>query len=142
RNLDYDVVVDMEYSARARSVEDEVRRLRVSNLDVWMPTSYQRHAILFTRTMKAMDYTPPMVMTQDAGHLSPDFIAQVGTDAEGYLTRAPFAADIVGKQPVARALNTLYVKRAGKDLYDFPARAFTGMIALLDAIERAGSTES
>lgn len=141
RDLDYDVVVDLEYSARARTVEEEVRRLRVSNLDVWMPTSYQAHAILFTRTMKAMGYTPPMVMAQDAGHLSPDFIAQAGRDAEGYLTRAPFALDVAGKRPVARALNALYVRRAGKDLYDFPARAFTGMIALLDAIRRAGSTE-
>jgi branched-chain amino acid transport system substrate-binding protein len=142
RNLDYTVVVDMEYSARARSLKDEVGRLRASSLDVWMPTSYQSHAILFTRTMKAMAYTPPMVMAQDAGHLSPDFIAEVGKDAEGYLTRAPFAADIVARHSVAKALNALYVTRAGKELYDFPARAFTGMVTLLDAMNRAGSTDA
>ncbi|MBI4636817.1 MAG: branched-chain amino acid ABC transporter substrate-binding protein, partial [Candidatus Rokubacteria bacterium] len=39
------------------------------------------------------------------------------------------------------ALNAIYAKRAGKDLYDFPARAFTGITTLLDAINRAGSTD-
>jgi branched-chain amino acid transport system substrate-binding protein len=82
-----------------------------------------------------------MVMAQDAGHISPDFIAAVGKDAEGTLTRAPFSTDLIGKRPVAVALNGLYAKRAGKDLYDFPARAFTGMMTLLDAINRAGSTD-
>jgi branched-chain amino acid transport system substrate-binding protein len=80
-------------------------------------------------------------MAQDAGHISPDFVGQVGKDAEGTMTRAPFSTDLIDKRPVARALNALYTKRAGKDLYDFPARAFTGMMTLLDAMNRAGSTD-
>lgn len=137
----YDVVVDIQYRSRSTSLQTEVQRLKAANPDVWMPTSYQTDAILFVRTAKELDYNPKMIMAQNAGHISPDFIAAVGKDAEGTLTRAPFATDLIVKRPVAVALNAIYAKRAGKDLYDFPARAFTGMMTLLDALNRAGSTD-
>jgi branched-chain amino acid transport system substrate-binding protein len=141
RKYGYEVVVDIQYRSRATSLVSEVQRLKAANPDVWMPTSYQTDAILFVRTAKELDYNPKMIMAQNAGHISPDFVAQVGRDAEGTMSRAPFSTDLVDKRPVARALNTLYKQRAGKDLYDFPARAFTGMMTLLDAINRAGSTD-
>ncbi|OGL01333.1 MAG: hypothetical protein A3D33_17685 [Candidatus Rokubacteria bacterium RIFCSPHIGHO2_02_FULL_73_26] len=138
--LGYEVVLDLQYRARSTSLQSEVQRLKAANPDVWMPTSYQTDAILFVRTSRELDYNPKMIMAQDSGHISSDFVKQVGREAEGTLTRAPFATDLIGKRPVAQALNAIYAKRAGKDLYDFPARAFTGMMALLDAINRAGST--
>ncbi len=137
----YEVVLDIQYRARATSLQSEVQRLKAANPDVWMPTSYQTDAILFVRTSRELDYNPKMIMAQDAGHISSDFVKEVGKEAEGILTRAPFSTDLVDKRPVATALNALYVKRAGKDLYDFPARGFTGMTTLLDAINRAGATD-
>src|SRR5262245_24664704 len=135
-----DVVLDLQYKERSTSLQSEVQRLKAANPDVWMPTSYQTDAILFVRTAKELDYNPKMIMAQNAGHLSPDFIQAVGKDAEGTLSRAPFATDLIAKRPVATALNALYSKRHGKDLYDFPARAFTGFMTLVDAINRARST--
>lgn len=141
KKLGYEVVLDIQYKSRATSLAAEVQRLKAANPDVWMPTSYQTDAILFTRTMKELDYNPKMIMAQNAGHISPDFVQAVGRDAEGTMTRAPFSTDLIDKRPVARALNGIYSKRAGKDLYDFPARGFTGMMTLLGAINRAGSTD-
>ena len=137
----YEVVLDLQYRARATSLASEVQRLKAANPDVWMPTSYQTDAILFVRTSRELDYNPRMIMAQDAGHISSDFVKEVGREAEGTLTRAPFSTDLIDKRPVAKALNAIYAKRAGKDLYDFPARAFTGITTLLDAINRAGSTD-
>jgi branched-chain amino acid transport system substrate-binding protein len=137
----YEVVVDLQYRARATSLSSEVQRLKAANPDVWMPTSYQTDAILFVRTFRELDYNPRMIMAQNAGHISSDFVAAAGKEAEGTMTRAPFSADLIDKRPVAKALNELYRRRAGKDLYDFPARAFTGMMTLLDAVNRAGSTD-
>jgi branched-chain amino acid transport system substrate-binding protein len=141
KKLGYEVVLDVQYRSRATSLQSEVQRLKQANPDVWMPTSYQTDAILFVRTSRDLDYNPKMIMAQDSGHISSDFVAQVGKDAEGTLTRAPFSPDLVGRRPVARVLNAIYARRAGKDLYDFPARAFTGIMTLLDAINRAGSTD-
>ena len=136
-----DVVLDLQYKERSTSLQSEVQRLKAANPDVWMPTSYQTDAILFVRTSKELDYNPKMIMAQDAGHVSPDFIQAVGKDAEGTMSRNPFNTDLIEKRPVAVALNALYTKRHGKDLYDFPARGFTGFMTLLDAINRAGSTD-
>jgi branched-chain amino acid transport system substrate-binding protein len=141
RKLGYEVVLDIQYRSRSTSLQSEVQRLKAANPDVWMPTSYQTDAILFTRTAKDLDYNPKMIMAQNAGHISPDFVKEAGRDAEGVMTRAPFSTDLIDKRPVAKVLNEFYTKRAGKPLYDFPARAFTGVTTLLDAINRAGSTD-
>lgn len=113
-----EVVLDLAYRANSPSPQSEVQRVKAANADVWMPTSYQTDAILFVKTSRELDYNPKMIMTQNAGHLSSDFVTQVG-----------------------KAVQAQYSKRAGKDLYDNPARAFTGFITLMDAINRAGSTD-
>lgn len=143
KKYNYEVVVDLQYRSRSTSLVAEVQKLKAATPDVWMPTSYQTDAILFVKSSKELDYNPRMIMAQNAGHISPDFIQAVGKDAEGTMTRAPFSTDLIGKRPLAMAVNEHYKKRSpgGKDLYDFPARAFTGMITLLDAINRAGSTD-
>jgi len=137
----FEVTLDLQYKERSTSLQSEIQRLKAANPDVWMPTSYQTDSILFVRTSKELDYNPKMIMAQDAGHVSPDFIQAVGKDAEGTMSRAPFNTDLIEKRPVAVALNAIYSKKHGKDLYDFPGRAFTGFMTLLDAINRAGSTD-
>lgn len=136
-----EVVLDLQYKERSTSLSSEIQRLKAANPDVWMPTSYQTDAILFVRASKELDYNPKMIMAQNSGHMSPDFIQAAGKDAEGTLSRAPFSTDLIVKRPVATALNALYLKKHNKELYDFPARAFTGFMTLLDAINRAGSTD-
>jgi branched-chain amino acid transport system substrate-binding protein len=136
-----EVVLDLQYKERSTSLSSEIQRLKAANPDVWMPTSYQTDAVLFVRASKELDYNPKMIMAQNAGHMSPDFIQAAGKDAEGTLSRAPFSTDLIAKRPVAAALNALYTKKHNKELYDFPARAFTGFMTLVDAINRAGSTD-
>jgi branched-chain amino acid transport system substrate-binding protein len=137
----YKLAADFPYRATATTLTAEVQKLKAANPDVWMPTSYTSDAVLFLRTAKELDWNPKMVLTQNAGHIDPKFIEQAGKDSEGYLSRSPFASDLIDKNPLAKALNGPYRARSGKDLYDFPARAVTGFVALLDGINRAGSTE-
>ena len=137
----YEVVVDVQYRARATSLQAEIQRLKAANPDVWMPTSYHTDAILFVRQSKELDYNPKMIMAQNAGHQAPDFLQAVGKDAEGTMSRAPFNTDLIDRRPAAQAISALYKQKTGKDFYDNPARSVTGMFTLLDAINRAGSTD-
>jgi branched-chain amino acid transport system substrate-binding protein len=137
----YEIVLDMQYRARATSLQAEVQRLKAANPDIWLPTSYHTDAILFVKHSKELDYNPRMIMAQNAGHMAPDFVAAVGKDAEGTMSRAPFNTDLIGKRPAAQAIAAIYKQRHGKDFYDNPARSVTGMFTLLDAINRAGSTD-
>jgi branched-chain amino acid transport system substrate-binding protein len=136
----YDVVVDTTYRAQSASLAVEVQKLKAANPDVWIPTSYTTDAILFVKTAKELNYNPKMIVAQGTGHIAPEFVQGVGALAEGTMSRAPYNLDIVEKRPVAKLIADMYQKRAGKELYQQPAIAFAGMITLLDAINRAGST--
>ena len=137
----YKIVADFPYRANSTTLTAEVQKLKAATPDVWLPTSYQSDAVLFTRTAKELDWNPKMILAQNAGHIDPKFIEQTGKDSEGYMSRSPFPSDRIDQNPMAKALNGPYRARSGKDLYDLPARAFTGMVTLVDAINRAGSTE-
>src|SRR5262245_13176358 len=56
RKYGYEVVVDMQYRARATSLQAEIQRLKAANPDIWLPTSYHTDAILFVRQSKELDY--------------------------------------------------------------------------------------
>jgi len=137
----YKLVADFPYRANSTSLTAEVQKLKAASPDVWLPTSYQSDAILFTRTSKELDWNPRMILAQNAGHIDPKFIEQTGKDSDGYMTRSPFPSDRIDQNPMAKALNGPYRARSGKDLYDLPARAATGIMTLVDAINRAGSTD-
>jgi branched-chain amino acid transport system substrate-binding protein len=137
----YQVPVKLAYRARATSLTAEVQRLKAANPGVLLPTSYTSDAILLVRTARELDYNPPMVLAQDAGFVESDFLAAVGKDAEGIMSRSVFSLDLAQKRPVVGKVNELYRKKHGKDLNDNTSRAFMGLLVLADAINRAGSTD-
>ena len=121
-----------------------VGKLKAANPDVVLPTSYTSDAILFVKTAKNLDYSPKLLIAQDAGWTDPTFVTELGRDVEGHITRAPFALDLAAKKPMIRQVNELFKKlrdnTTGRDISDVPARAFTGFLVLADAINRAKST--
>jgi branched-chain amino acid transport system substrate-binding protein len=138
----YQVVERMAYRAKTTSLVAEVQRLKAANPDVLLPSSYTSDAILFHRTAKELDYNPRMIIAQNAGYTDPTFLTTLGRDAEGSITRAPFALDLAKVKPLISQVNQLFkTQSGGRDLSDVPARVFTGFIVLADAINRAGSTD-
>jgi branched-chain amino acid transport system substrate-binding protein len=137
----YEVAVKISYRDKATSLDAEVGRLKAANPDVLLPSSYTNDAILFVRTAKNLDYSPKLLIAQDAGWTDPTFLREMGKDVEGHITRAPFALDLAAKKPLIRQVNELFKKMGGRDLSDVPARAFTGFLTLADAINRAKSTD-
>ena len=137
----YQVPVRLAYRSRSTTLAAEVQRLKAANPAVLLPTSYTSDAILLVRTFRELDYNPPMVLAQDAGFIEGDFVTAAGKDAEGIMSRSVFSLDLAAKRPVVGKVNDLFRKKHGKDLNDNTSRAFTGMHVLLEAINRAGSTD-
>jgi len=137
----YKVVEKIAYRARTTSLQTEVQRLKAANPDVLLPTSYTSDAILFIKTARELDYNPPMILAQDAGFVESDFVAGVGKDSDGVMSRSVFSLDLAAKRPVIGKVNELYRKRSGKDLNDNTSRAFTGLMVLAEAINRTGATD-
>src|ERR1700676_3535511 len=101
--------------------------------------AYAPDAILYQKTMQALDYKPPMIIAEDAGYSDPSFIKAVGKISVGAFNRSSWS---VGPPGSATALIAdMYKKKSGDELDDTAAREMQGFFVLCDAIDRAGSTD-
>ncbi len=135
-----EVKLKIAYRSKTTSLVGEIQKLKAANADVFMPTSYTTDALLFMRTAKELNYSPKLIIAQNAGFSDNSFIETMGTGANGIISRSPFSVDMVEKIPVLKKVNELYRKRRGGDIYE-PIRSFVGAWILIEAINRAGSTD-
>lgn len=136
------VVEKITYKAQTTSLSSEVQRLKAANADVLLPSSYTSDTFLLFKTAKELDYNPKLIVAQNAGFTDPTFLKTMGKDAEGAITRSPFNDDLANRIPLITKVNVIFKKHSnGRSLSDVPARVFTGIMTLLDAINRAGSTD-
>ena len=125
----------------AADVPAEVAQVRNAQPDAVLFAVYAADAIRFIREFKRQDYAPPLVWADDAGFVTPEYLQAVGNDAAFVTSREVWSRDLTGTNPLAAQVNALYRARYGTDLNGNSARAFTGLITLADAINRAASTE-
>ncbi|RTL72411.1 MAG: Leu/Ile/Val-binding protein [Hyphomicrobiales bacterium] len=138
----YKVLEDITYKAQTTSLSSEVQRLKAANADALLPSSYTSDTFLLLRTSKELDYNPKLIVAQNAGFTDPTFISTMGKDAEGAITRSPYNGDLAKRIPLITKVNEIFKKHSnGRDLSDVPAREVTAMFTLLDAFNRAGSTD-
>jgi branched-chain amino acid transport system substrate-binding protein len=136
------VTEKITYKAQSPSLTSEVQRLKAANADVLLPSSYFPDAVRLLQTAKELDYNPKLIVAQNAGFTDSKFIETMRGDAEAAITRSPYNSDLEARIPLLSKVNVIYKKHSGgRDLSDIPARAFTGFMTLLDALNRAGSTD-
>ncbi len=134
------VSLKLAYAANSPDVQPQVLQLKEKNPDAVIFISYTSDAILYSKTMKELNWKPAIMMADDAGFNDPAFVKQMGAQVEGLVSRSAFAAGKPGS--IAAICDALYKKKSGGDgLDDGSARGLQGFLALADAINRAGSTD-
>jgi branched-chain amino acid transport system substrate-binding protein len=133
------IALDIPYSANTTDVQSQVLQLKDKKPDVVIMVSYASDAILYAKTMQALDYKPPMMIADNSGFSDPSFIKAVGKISQGVFNRSSFAIGPPGSPSFL--INEMYKKRSGDDLDDTAARQMQGFFVLVDAIDRAKSTE-
>jgi branched-chain amino acid transport system substrate-binding protein len=133
------IALDIAYSANTTDVQSQVLQLKDKKPDVAIMICYQSDAILYAKTMQALDYKPPMMIADNAGFSDPSFIKSVGKLAQGVFNRSSFAIGPPGSPSFL--INEIYKKKSGDDLDDTAARQMQGFFVLMEAIDRAKSTE-
>jgi branched-chain amino acid transport system substrate-binding protein len=133
------VTQDIPYSANASDVQGQVLALKDKKPDVVIFVSYSVDAVLYAKTMKALDYKPPLMIGDDAGFSDPAFIQAAGAMVQGVFNRSSW--DVGAPGSTTWLVNEMYRKKTGYDLDDTSARIMQGFMVLIDAINRAGSTE-
>jgi len=131
--------IDIAYTANATDVQSQVLQLKDKKPDVVIMITYTSDAILFAKTMQALDYKPPMLLADDAGYSDPSFIKAVGKISVGAFNRSSWSVGAPGS-PTA-LIAEMYKKKSGDEMDDTAARQMQGFLVLIEAIDRAGSTE-
>lgn len=138
---EFKVTTDITYQQGIADVTSEVQQLIAAKPDVIMHASYDAEAILFARTYKLYGVRPQGILAIGAAFGSNAFRNALGRDADYYLVRDNWAGDLAVTKPVIGQVNKLYRAKYGKDLDGTPARAFTALMTLADAINRAGAAD-
>jgi branched-chain amino acid transport system substrate-binding protein len=133
------VAAQIPYNANSSDVSAQVIQLKTLQPDVVIFISYTADTILYFRTMKNLDYLPPIIIGDDAGFSDPTFVPNVGDLAQGAINRSAF--DIGKPGSNSYIVNQVFKAKYGRDLDDTSARWMQGFFVLADAINRAGSTE-
>ncbi len=131
---------NISYSANSTDVQPQVLQLKEKNPDVVIFISYTSDAILYTKTMKELNWKPAIMIADDAGFNDPAYVKSMGSQVEGLISRTSFALGKPGS--VSAICDALYKKKSGGDgLDDTSGRGLQGFLVLADAINRAGSTD-
>ena len=77
------IAQDIAYSANTTDVQSQVLQLKEKKPDVVIMISYTSDAILYAKTMQALDYKPPMLIADNAGFSDPSFLKAVGKICAG-----------------------------------------------------------
>ncbi|MGE5366258.1 MAG: ABC transporter substrate-binding protein [Betaproteobacteria bacterium] len=139
KSANINVGAQIPYNANSSDVSAQVIQLKTLQPDAVIFVSYTADTILYFRTMKNLDYLPPLIIGDDAGFSDPTFIPNAGELAQGAINRSAFDIGKAGSN--SYIVNQLFKAKYGRDLDDTSARWMQGFFVLADAINRAGSTE-
>jgi len=133
------VTQDIPYSANTSDVQSQVLALKEKKPDVVVFVSYTADAVLYAKTMKALDYKPPLMIGDDAGFADPAYIQAVGNISQGVFNRSSWSVGPPGSATAVIA--EMYRKKSGDEMDDTVGREIQAFFVLCDAIDRAGSTD-
>jgi branched-chain amino acid transport system substrate-binding protein len=132
-------IIDVAYPANATDVQSQVLQLKEKKPDLVLMITYTSDAILFAKTMQAQDYKPPMLLADDAGYSDPSFLKAVGKISQGAFNRSSWSVGPPGSHTAIIA--KMYKDKSGDEMDDTAGRQMTGFLVLMEAINRAGSTD-
>lgn len=135
------VVKSVSYPAKSTQLTSEIQSLKSGKPQVVMQSSYLGDAILSMKTYKELNFSPDMILANNAGFTDTEFIRALGRDADNIITREVWSLDLAKNKPLIGQVNELFQTRYKVNFTGNSSRTFTGLLTLADAINRAGSTE-
>ncbi|MCZ7682879.1 MAG: ABC transporter substrate-binding protein [Sandaracinaceae bacterium] len=135
------IVAEVAYPVDASSFEPIAREVAASGARLVLQSSFEKDAIGIVQAYEAIGHRPEAILAMDAGFISPAFIATLGDGANDVLSREVWAEDLGEANPLVRQVSELFRARYGESMTGNSARAFTAVLVLADAIDRAGTTD-
>jgi branched-chain amino acid transport system substrate-binding protein len=141
KEYDYKMVIDIPYTAQSAELTTEVQKIKMAHPQVMFHGAYVSDAILFLKTYKEMNVNFDMIFGHGAGFLNVAFRKELGKDADYICTWEVWAQDLAKRKPMIATINQMFEKKFGRPMNGHSAGSFTGTFALVEAINRAKSTD-
>lgn len=137
----------------ASKLKSIVRKIKRLNPDIVFVGSYTADAVATLQTMRKLEYLPRQgLLAYGAGYGDSEYIEptergrpECGLPAAnpyGVITRVAWAKNVKRQRVIAKNVAALFKQRYGAEMTSTSARAFTGMLALAQAINEARSTDA
>ena len=139
------IVADETYGAADTDMTAQLTKIRASDAQAVLNAGFGQGPALVTRNYRQLGLTMPLY--QSHGVASKEYIKLSGPAAEG--VRLPAAALLVPEQlaandpqkPVVTAYTRDYMAKYGTDVSTFGGHAYDGLMLVVNAMKRAGSTD-
>ena len=137
----YPIAADIPYNENDDDFNSEIEKLTAAMPAFVLHASYTRDSLVFIKAYQNLQVKPLAVIGMNAGFISPQFIPELGEDAEGIFSREVWAVDWTDKNATAKAVDSLFLSRNHHHMTGGSARAFTALMVLGEAIDRAKTLE-
>ncbi len=136
-----EVVLSETYPANTADMSSIINKIKAVNPDVVVPMSYLNDALLLTQQMA--DYKlSNTIVSSGSGFVAGDYIEKAGKNSEYIMGSAAWTTGLLpflGKE--AQDVNEQYKAKMGYDLDEFSANGYLTAAVMVNAIERAASTD-
>lgn len=135
----FQVVADVPYSAKATDLNSEISKVKAANADVVAVTSYLRDGTLLLSGLNQAGVKPKAIIGVANGAISNhEFIVQ-NKNWNQYLMDVNYRENV--RSSKVQQIKEAYKSKYNMDMSPDAVYAYTATKVLLDAIERAGSTD-
>lgn len=139
KDFGYKTLKDVSYPVNVSDLKSEVLQLKRDNPDVILQASFDPDAIMSVKTYQALQIQPKAILAMGASFNTPEFIKSLGKSADYNFAHTKYHGALLKTRKGAPKVAAEYKKRTGRDMWDAPARAFTGTMVIADALNRAKS---
>jgi len=138
KQLGLKVVLKAPYGPDARDFKTIIQQMKDADPDIIVAASYVGDAVLIAHQIHEESYSFRSFVGMGAGHAIPEFLKSAQDDSEYFSSVAFWCHDMI--TPGSKELTQRYFRKYGEYPIEHPGSCFQASQVLLNAIERAGST--
>ena len=136
----WELVDTYSYSAKQQDFSTIIAKYKAAKVDVVFQANYVQDSILIMRTAETLRFNPMAIIGAAGGSDTLEFLKQLGKTAEYFFNVAIFPGNL-NQNPKIKPLADKYEARYKRPLFQANSMGITGAGVIVDALERAGSTD-
>jgi branched-chain amino acid transport system substrate-binding protein len=134
----YEVLIDVTYPSSAPDLSTQVAKVKSTNPDVVLTSTYLNDAALIAKEREKLGMTNIPFIDSAGGTIVSGFVDNLGSTAEGLLSVLEFSPKASG---YPSQINELYRAKYNEDFTGNSVYSYVAGYVIADALERAASTD-